>query len=112
VRFVLPVPLHSVRNRNDDNVELNYLFSMPDNVRINKSRRMGWAVHVTCVVETSCIPDFGGKTCMKEWLGRPGHRRQCIKMERQGAGWMDRIGFVGVVTGTSFGLWVMNLRVP
>ena len=56
-----------------------------------------------------CLPHFGGKTCRKESLGRLGHRWQYIEMECQ-RGWEGGTGFIGVGTGTSDWLLVINLK--
>jgi len=43
------------------NDELNDLYSLPNTIRVNKSRRMRWAGQVVCMGER-CIQSFGGET--------------------------------------------------
>jgi len=45
------------------NVELNDLYSSPNIICVIKSRRMRWAVHVTCMGEKKGVCRvYGGKT--------------------------------------------------
>jgi hypothetical protein len=45
------------------NEELNDLYSLPNIIRVIKSRRMRWAGHVARMGEKErCIPDFGRET--------------------------------------------------
>jgi hypothetical protein len=49
------------------NEELHNLYSLPNIIRIIKSRRMRWAGHVARMGgEVECIYDFGGKARRKE----------------------------------------------
>jgi hypothetical protein len=43
------------------NEELHNLYSSPYIIRVSKSRRMRWVVHVVCT-DKRCIQGFGGKT--------------------------------------------------
>jgi hypothetical protein len=67
------------------NEELNDLYSLPNNVRVVKSRRMRWAEHVARMEEDTCVNRvLVGKPEGKRPLGRP--RRRCednIKMDLQ-----------------------------
>ena len=58
-------PLGRPRRRWEDNIkmELNYLYSLPNIVRVVKSRRMRWAGHVARMGE-----DRGVQSC---WWGNP-----------------------------------------
>ena len=53
------------------NEELNDLYSSPNIVRVIKSRRMRWAVHVARMEEGRgrCAQGFGGETWVKETIG-------------------------------------------
>jgi hypothetical protein len=41
------------------NEKLNDLYSLANNIRVNKSRRMRWAGHVACMEK--CIQGLGGE---------------------------------------------------
>jgi hypothetical protein len=57
------------------NEELNYLYSSPNNLRVIKSRRMRWAVHVARMGEGRGVYRvLVGKPEGKTPLGRPRHR--------------------------------------
>jgi hypothetical protein len=43
------------------NEELNYLYTLPNIVRVVKSRRMRWAGHVARVGGDRCPQSFGGE---------------------------------------------------
>jgi hypothetical protein len=99
------------------NEELNDLYSLPNNVRVVKSRRMSWAGHVARMVEDrSVYRVLVGKPQEKTPLGRPRRRwEDNIKMDLQEVGggrgdWMelaqDRDSWRALV-GT-----VRNFRVP
>jgi len=45
-----------------NNEEINDLYSSPNIVRVNKSRRMRWAGHATHTGERRCIQSFDGET--------------------------------------------------
>jgi hypothetical protein len=69
--------------RNVHNEELYNLYSLQSIIRMNKSRRMRWAGHVTQMgVKRNVYKILVGKPEEKTPLGRPGHS------------------------------WVMNLQVP
>ena len=99
------------------NEELNDLHSSPNIVRVIKSRRMRWAVHVARMGEERGVYRLlVGKPEGRRPLGRP--RRGCvdnIRMDLQevGCGYMDWIGLA-----LDRDRWrtlvsaVMNLRVP
>ena len=99
------------------NEELTDLYSLPNIVRVVKSRRMRWAGHVARMGEGRGVYSvLVGKPEGKRPLGRP--TRRCeddIKMDLQEVGgscgdWMelaqDRDRWRGLVNT------VMNLRVP
>jgi len=98
------------------NEELNDLYS-PNIVRVIKSRRMRWAVHVARMgEERGAYRILVGKPEGKRPLGRPRHRwADNIRMNLQevGCGYMDWIGLP-----QDRDRWrtlvsvVMNLRVP
>ena len=99
------------------NEELNDLYSLPNIVRVVKSRRMRWAGHVARMGEDRGVHRVSvGKPEGKRPLGRPRRRREYnIKMDHQEGGggrgdWMelaqDRDGRPALV-GT-----VRNFRVP
>ena len=99
------------------NVELSDLYSLPNIVRVVKSRRMRWAGHVACMGEGRGVHRvLVGKPEGKRPLGRPRRRwEDNIKMDLREVGggcedWLelaqDRDGWRALV-GT-----VMNLRVP
>ena len=77
------------------NEELRDLYSLPNIVRVVKSRRMGWAGHVARMVEGRGVHRvLVGKPEVKRPLGRPRHRwEDNIKMELQevggGGDWME-----------------------
>jgi len=57
------------------NEELRGLYSLPNIVRVVKSRRMRWAGHVASMGEGSCVHRvLVGKPEGKRPLGRPRHR--------------------------------------
>jgi len=98
------------------NEELNDLYSSPNIVRVIKSRRMRWAVHVARMGEERGVYRvLVGKTKGRRPLGRPRRRWVDIRMDLQevGCGYMDRIGLA-----QDRDRWrtlvsaVMNLRVP
>ena len=77
------------------NVELNYLYSSPNIVRVIKSRRMRWAEHITRMGERRGLYRvLVGKPEGKTPLGRPRRRwEDNIKMglQKVGCGVMDWI---------------------
>ena len=99
------------------NEELNDLYSLPNIVRVIKSRRMRWAGHVAHMGEERRVYRvLVGKPEGKSPLGRPRHRwLDNIRMDLQevGCGYMDWIGLA-----QERDRWrtlvsaVMNLRVP
>ena len=99
------------------NEELNDLFSLPNTVRVIKSRRMRWAGHVARMDEEKGVYRvLVGQPEGRRTLGRPGRRWvDNIRMDLQevGCGYMDWIGLA-----QDRDRWrtlvsaVMNLRVP
>ena len=71
------------------------LYSLPNIVRVVKSRRMRWVVHVAHMGGGErCAQGSGGETRGKEPLGRPRRRwEDNIKMDLQevggGGDWME-----------------------
>jgi hypothetical protein len=99
------------------NEELNDLYSLPNIVRVVKSRRMRWAEHVVRMGEERVVHRvLVGKPEGKRPLGRPRRRGEDnIKIDVQEVGegrgdWMelaqDREGWRALVS------MVKNLRVP
>ena len=87
------IPRHSLDQINE---ELNDLFSLPNTVRVVKSRRMRWAGHVACMGEDRGVHRvLVGKPEGKRPLGRPRHRwEDNSKMDLQEVGggrgdWME-----------------------
>ena len=78
------------------NEELNDLYSLPNTVRVVKSRRMRWAGHVACMGEDRGVHRvLVGKPEGRRPLGRPRRRwEDNIKMDLQEVGrgrgdWME-----------------------
>jgi len=99
------------------NEELSDLYSLPDIVRVVKSRRMRWARHVARMGEGRGVHRvLVGKPERKRPLGRPRHRwEDNIKTDLQEVGggcgdWMElaqyRDRWLALVS------MVMNFRVP
>jgi len=99
------------------NEELSDLYSLPNIVRVVKSRRMRWAGHVSRIGEGRGVHRIlVGKPERKRPLGRPRRRwENYIKMDLQEVGggcgdWMelaeDREKWRALVSA------VMNFRVP
>jgi hypothetical protein len=99
--------------------ELNDLYSLPNIVRVIKSRRMRWAGRVACMGRVEAYIRFRrGNLREREHLGDPGLDGR-IKL-----GWIFRKWDVGVWTGSSWfrigpgARWralvkaVMNIRSP
>ena len=98
------------------NEGLNDLYSLPNIVRVIKSRRMRWAGHVVCMGVARGVYRVVGKPEGKRPLGRRRHRWvNNIRMDLQEVrcGYMDWIGL-----DQDRDRWqtlvsaVMNLRVP
>jgi hypothetical protein len=70
------------------NEELNDLYSLPNIVRVVKSRRMRWAGHVACMGEDRRVHRvLVGRPEGKRPLGRPRHRwEENIKIDLQEVG--------------------------
>jgi hypothetical protein len=43
------------------NVELHYLYSLPNIIRVIKLRMMRWAGHAACIQEKKCMQGFRGE---------------------------------------------------
>ena len=77
------------------NEELNDLYSLPNILRVVKSRRMRWVGHVARMGDTGVHRVLVGKPEGKRPLGRPRHRwEDNIKMDLQevggvGGDWME-----------------------
>ena len=99
------------------NEELNDLYSSPNIVRVIKSRRMSWAVHVARMGEERRVYRvLVGKPEGKRPMGRPRLRwMDNIRMDLHevGCGYMDWTGLAQARDrwGTLVSA-VMNLRVP
>jgi hypothetical protein len=99
------------------NDELHSLYSSPNIVRVIKSRRLRWAVHVARMGEGRCVYRIlVGRSECKRKLGRPRRRwENNIKMDLRetgidGVNWIqlaqDRVQWRACVNT------VMNLRIP
>ena len=79
------------------NEELRDLYSLPNIVRVVKSRRMRWAWHVARMGEERCVHRVSvGKPEGKRPLGRPRRRwEENIKMDDSGSGRGWRLDGVG-----------------
>jgi hypothetical protein len=99
------------------NEELNDLYSSPNIIRVTKSRRMGWAGHVSRMGEKrGAYRIFVGRPEGRRPLGRPRRRWEVnIKMDLRDAGWVD-MNWIELAQNRD--RWralvnaVMNLRVP
>jgi hypothetical protein len=94
------------------NEELNDLYSLPNIVRVVKSRRMRWVVHVARMGEGRGMRRvLVGKPEGKKPLGRPRRRwEDNIKMDLQEVGGVVGTGRSGLGIGTGGGhLWVRYL---
>jgi hypothetical protein len=60
------------------NEELNDLYTLPNIVRVVKSRRMKWAGHVACMGE--------GRGVHRVWVGKPEGTRPLVRPKRR---WED-----------------------
>jgi hypothetical protein len=83
------------------NEELNDLYSLPNIVRVVKSRRMRWAEHVTRMGEDRGVHRvLVGKPEEKRPLGRPTRRwKDNIKMDLQEGGGGGSWGRDGIGSG-------------
>jgi hypothetical protein len=117
VRVMRVVPHINSQWRKLHNEELSDLYSLPNIVRVVKSRRLRWAVHVARMGEGRGVHKvLVGKPEGKRPLGRPRHRwEDNIKMDLQEVGgvygdWIelaqDRERWRVLVSA------VMNFRVP
>ena len=91
------------------NEELSDLYSLPNTLRVVKSRRMRWAVRVAHIGEGWEVHMvLVGKTEGKRTLGRPRRRwEDNIKMDLQEVGVVVRTGWSWLRIGTGGGhLWV------
>jgi hypothetical protein len=91
------------------NEELNDLYSLPNIVRVVKSRRMRWAGHVARIGEERGVHRvLVGKPEGKRPLGRPRHRwEDNIKMDLHEVGGVVETGCSRIRIGTGGGhLWV------
>jgi hypothetical protein len=78
------------------NEELNDLYSLPNIVRVVKSRRMRWAGHVVCMGE-----DRGGHRML---VGKPERKRPLGRPRRR---WEDNIKMDHQEVGEGHGHWMM-----
>jgi hypothetical protein len=77
------------------NVELNDLYSLPNIVRVVKSRRMRWAGHVARMVEDRCVHGL--------LVGKPEGKRPLWRPRRK---WEDNIKMDFQEVGESRGDWM------
>jgi hypothetical protein len=83
------------------NEELNGLYTLPNIVRVIKSRRMRWVGHVARMGEGRVVYRFFvGKPEGKRPLGRPRHRwEDNIRMDLQDVGVRTGLGWLRIGTG-------------
>jgi hypothetical protein len=99
------------------NDELHSLYSLPNIVRVIKSRRMRWVGHVTCMGEGSSVHRvLVGRPKGKRPLGRPRHKwEDNIKMDLREVG-IDGEKWIQLAQDRAqwraFVKTVMNLWVP
>jgi hypothetical protein len=88
--------------RRRHNNELYALYSSPNIIRVIKSRRLRWAVHVARMGERrSAYRALVGKPEGTRPLGRPRHRwEDNIKMDLQEVGWGAWTGSIWLRIGT------------
>jgi hypothetical protein len=98
------------------NEELHNLYSSPNIIRMIKSRRMRWAVHVARILDMRNAYRILGKSEGKRPLGRPRRRWvDTIKMDLREIEW-DGMDWIKLAQDRD--QWwalvntVMNLRVP
>jgi hypothetical protein len=86
--------------------ELYELYSSPDIIWLNKSRRMRWVGHLACMGEgKGAYMMLVGKPVGKRPLGIPRHRWEInIKMDLQEVGWGAWTGLIWLRIDTSDGL--------
>ena len=99
------------------NEELNDLYSLPNIVRVIKSRRMSWAGHVARIGEERRVYRvLVEKSKGKRPLGRPRRRwvdNIMMNLQEVGCGYMDWIGLAqDRERWRTLVSAVMNLRVP
>jgi hypothetical protein len=82
------------------NEELRNLYSLPNIIRMIKSRRMRWAGHMAHEREEKFIKIFGGKPKGKR-LGGPRHGWEDIKIDLRETGWRVWTGFIWLRIETS-----------
>ena len=85
------------------------MFSLPDIIRVKKTRRMSWAEHVACMgVRRGVFKVMVWKTDGKRPLGRAIRRWEGnIKMDLQEIGW-GWIGSIWLKIGTGGGILCMR----
>ena len=95
----------SLERRKLHNEELSDLYSLPNIVRVEKSRRMRWAGHMARMVEGRGVHKFlVGKPEGKRPMGRPRRRwEDNIKMDLQEVGGVVRTGWSWLRIGTGGG---------
>jgi hypothetical protein len=86
--------------------ELNDLYSLPNIIRMIKSRRMRWAGHVAGMGEgRGAYRVLAGRPEGRRPLGRPRHRwEDNIKMDLQEVGWGAWTGLIWLRISTGGGL--------
>jgi hypothetical protein len=88
-----------------NNKELSDLYSLPNIVRVIKSRRMRWTGHVACMRESRDVYRvFMGNPEGQRPLRRPRRRwEDNIKMDLQEVGWETWTGLIWLRIGTGGG---------
>jgi hypothetical protein len=78
--------------RKTHNEELNDLYPSPNIVRVIKSRRMGWAVHVACMRDRRCVYRvLAGHPRERDHLEDPDVDGREMDLQEVGCGGMDWI---------------------
>ena len=104
--------LSELEYRKPHNKEFNDLYSSPNIVRMNKSRRMRWAQHVASMREKRVYTRFWRGNLSERPRWRPRSRwEDNINMDLQEAGWGNGLDWSGRDSWRAHLNAVMSLRV-